>query len=796
MNKKYKRLLTVIAILVVVGGIYYTIRTVQSADYTFIQTDWSGGQSGDVAVHETNRVGWTKYSTKNGNLISGSELSSADVSAIIEKTSDLDFSSGAFSGVAIYGSGTDANLQLQQEISIDGGTGSDGSYACTTGTCVLTANTYNYTTFDISAGAIVKVIGSNALVIKATGDVTIDGVLDLAGGNEVYACGQFWCGGGGGGGNGGTYNRAGGASLTGGGAGGAIKQGGKSAGGGGGGGTTSGSLGGGGGGTVYINSNQNIVISNTGTLTAKGGSSNGGVFGKMGGNGAGGKIVLTSATITNNGLIDATSPNNGYPQGEFGIITLIYNAFSGTIPSGSTSPGLSTAYPSVGTYVSDVLDTNQNPQFTELAYNTTLNGQAITIDVRAGNTIMPDETWTVWQTNIVNGGDISAFSGNRYIQYRVNFSTTDTVVTPILHDITFNYHYIPSIQELTSNIFNTQSNRITVTDLQWTEVFSQNTDIAFQIRTSPNGVSWSNWCGPDDGVSGLCNSITYFTDPMGGEMIDDTQRDQSNDQYVQYKVSLSSMDGQNTPILSDVSISYAAIDMPGATTQQVTDISQDQVTAHATVISTGNENPTRAIQYTTTSNNYTGAQECSAGTGSIGAYSCQITNLTSNTTYYVRAKATNSAGTIYGDELSFTTLQEEIIIQDPDTDKISDAVTDGYITIDNGSITDTAQATTTVNVTVQDGTFQMELPQNTQITGDGSFNFQQFTAQNVTQAVRDEQPTSRVAIDVGVPGESLNFSEDITLQIYVGTAFNTMEMAILYQNDGDPTWYTHTTPTC
>ena len=36
-----------------------------------------------------------------------------------------------------------------------------------------------------------------------------------------------------------------------------------------------------------------------------------------------------------------------------------------------------------------------------------------------------------------------------------------------------------------------------------------------------------------------------------------------------------------------------------------------------------------------------------------------LTNLTPNTTYYVRAYATNSAGTVYGDERFFTTLEED-----------------------------------------------------------------------------------------------------------------------------------------
>lgn len=46
----------------------------------------------------------------------------------------------------------------------------------------------------------------------------------------------------------------------------------------------------------------------------------------------------------------------------------------------------------------------------------------------------------------------------------------------------------------------------------------------------------------------------------------------------------------------------------------------------------------------------------SIGSGK-GSISCSITGLTANTNYYVRSYATNSTGTTYGNELSFTTKQ-------------------------------------------------------------------------------------------------------------------------------------------
>jgi len=65
------------------------------------------------------------------------------------------------------------------------------------------------------------------------------------------------------------------------------------------------------------------------------------------------------------------------------------------------------------------------------------------------------------------------------------------------------------------------------------------------------------------------------------------------------------------------------------------------VTARGVCYST-NQNPTLANNFTTN------------GTGT-GSYSSSITNLSPNTLYYVRAYATNSAGTAYGSQVSFTT---------------------------------------------------------------------------------------------------------------------------------------------
>jgi hypothetical protein len=63
----------------------------------------------------------------------------------------------------------------------------------------------------------------------------------------------------------------------------------------------------------------------------------------------------------------------------------------------------------------------------------------------------------------------------------------------------------------------------------------------------------------------------------------------------------------------------------------------------------------RGVCWSTVQNPTTSNSKTSAGTGN-GIFSSTLTSLKPNTTYYVRAYATNSSGTFYGSNVSFKTL--------------------------------------------------------------------------------------------------------------------------------------------
>ena len=95
---------------------------------------------------------------------------------------------------------------------------------------------------------------------------------------------------------------------------------------------------------------------------------------------------------------------------------------------------------------------------------------------------------------------------------------------------------------------------------------------------------------------------------------------------------------------------------PGVSTSEVTDITQTSASCGGAVTYAGGAAVTaKGLCYGTSENPTTDDNTVAGGTG-IGAFTGELTGLISNTTYYVRAYATNSVGTNYGEQQTFTTL--------------------------------------------------------------------------------------------------------------------------------------------
>ena len=136
------------------------------------------------------------------------------------------------------------------------------------------------------------------------------------------------------------------------------------------------------------------------------------------------------------------------------------------------------------------------------------------------------------------------------------------------------------------------------------------------------------------------------------------------------------------------SFTTVEIVLPTVTTNAVTNIKATTATCGGNVTSDGNSMVTsRGVCWSTNQNPTINDNKTTEGSG-IGSYSSNLSNLSDNTTYYIRAYATNEKGTSYGEEMSFTTL--ELLLPTVTTEvtniKVTTATCGGNVTSDGNSM--------------------------------------------------------------------------------------------------------------
>ena len=95
-------------------------------------------------------------------------------------------------------------------------------------------------------------------------------------------------------------------------------------------------------------------------------------------------------------------------------------------------------YPATGTFDSRVLDAGQSVNWDALSWTAdTPAGTGVALSVRTGNTPTPDGSWSGFNPVGSSGGSIGGNS--RYLQYRVQLSSSDQGKTPTLSDVSASY---------------------------------------------------------------------------------------------------------------------------------------------------------------------------------------------------------------------------------------------------------------------------------------------------------------------------------------------------------------------
>lgn len=162
---------------------------------------------------------------------------------------------------------------------------------------------------------------------------------------------------------------------------------------------------------------------------------------------------------------------------------------------------------------------------------------------------------------------------------------------------------------------------------------------------SASGVCWSTSANPTTANSKTTNNAT-----SGSYASSITGLSPGTTYYVRAYATNSA----GTSYGSQISFTTAAV-APTVTTTAISNISSTGATSGGTVSATGGAAITANGVCWSTGSNPTTANSCTSNAPvQSGSFTSSITGLTEGTTYHVRAYATNSVGTSYGNDVSFT----------------------------------------------------------------------------------------------------------------------------------------------
>jgi len=210
--------------------------------------------------------------------------------------------------------------------------------------------------------------------------------------------------------------------------------------------------------------------------------------------------------------------------------------------------------------------------------------------------------------------------GNQVYFKTISSSSIPTITTSVISNIKTN------LADGAGNISSDGGTPITARGIVWST--TQNPTTA-DSKTN-NGTGTGNF---NSSITSLTENTTYYVRAYATN---------SNGTYYGNQVSFKTITSGSSSI-------------PTLTTLAMNNITPNSGTSGGNITSDGGASITaRGIVWGTSQNPTTANSKTTNGTG-IGSFTSSITLLLANTTYYVRAYATNSIGTYYGNQVTFTT---------------------------------------------------------------------------------------------------------------------------------------------
>ena len=195
-----------------------------------------------------------------------------------------------------------------------------------------------------------------------------------------------------------------------------------------------------------------------------------------------------------------------------------------------------------------------------------------------------------------------------------------------------------------------------------------NTIIGLCYSTSPNPTINDNIVRDSIGFNNSVNGYIYNLNPN-----------------TIYYVRAYATDSAGTSYGNQLTFTTSQLSLPVITTDSITNITATTADGNATLTNKGNDpNTIVGLCYSTSPNPSIANSVTQGYVYDTGVFSVHTINLTSNTIYYIRAYATNAAGTAYGNQLTFTTSQLSLAVITTDSiTNITATTADGYATLTN-----------------------------------------------------------------------------------------------------------------
>jgi hypothetical protein len=296
--------------------------------------------------------------------------------------------------------------------------------------------------------------------------------------------------------------------------------------------------------------------------------------------------------------------------------------------------------------------------------------------------VIPTVTTTavtnITQTTATGGGNVISDGGAAVTARGVCWSTSPNPTTADSHttDGSGTGTFVSYLTGLTANTFyyvrayatnsvgTAYGNEVTFTTLPVpvlpTVTTTAVTDIAQTTATSGGNVT------SDGGATVTARGVCWSTSPNPTTADNHTTNGSGTGIFVSFLTGLTpntsyyirayATNSVGTAYGNELTFTTLAVTLPTVTTAAVTNIAQTTATSGGTVTSDGGATVTaRGVCWSTSPNPTTAGSHTTDGAGT-GTFVSYVTGLTPNTSYYIRAYATNSIGTAYGNELTFTTL--------------------------------------------------------------------------------------------------------------------------------------------